>query len=166
MKKIVVILFISLSKLSIAQLDYKAMKDTICPSVCGIRDSITLSEIYPKLLNLDTNQISEGLADYYIDLSNIQYELCLRNHSDTAMLRLSLISAEKALYHSPRNIEMLWNAGFFYRVLGDCEKALYYLKRYGEACPKKYWKDNKDQIALLLGHCPNEELKQKFKIKQ
>lgn len=165
MKKILLPIFICLTKFTIAQLDYNKMKDTICPSFCGIRDSITLSEIYPKLLSLDTTKVSTGLDKYYSDLSDVQYEMCLRNKSDKSMLKLSLASAEKSLYHNPENIEMLWNVGFYYKTFGNCERALYYLEKYGEICPKKYWKDNKDQISLFLISCPSEQLRKKFKIK-
>jgi hypothetical protein len=53
---------------------------------------------------------------------------------------------------------MLWNVGFYYKTLGDCEKALSYLKRYRKVCPKRYWKENKDQISLFLNDCPCEEM--------
>ncbi len=165
MKKTLILAFIFLSNVSFAQLDYLNVKDTVCPNICGFRDSTTLSEIYYKLLHLDTSQFSQGLAVYYADLSAVQYELCLRNKTDKTLLSLSLASAEKSLVHHPNDIGMLWNVGFFYKTLGNCEMALIYLKKYGEVCPKKYWKENKDQIQLFLDHCPNDELKIKFKIK-
>lgn len=165
MKHILIPLFILLSKITFAQLDYKNIKDTICPSACGIRDIETLEGIYSKLLSLDTNQISNGLADYYADLSQVQYEICLRNKSDKAMLRQSLASAEKSLHHNPKNHDLLWNVAFYYKTLGDCSNALIYLQKYSQICPKRYWKQNKDQIELFLDSCPNDQLKEKFHIK-
>ncbi len=61
---------------------------------------------------------------------------------------------------------MLWNAAFGYTVFKDCDKTHYYLQRYYDICPKKYWKvkAQKEQIGILLSMCPNEELKKKFHI--
>lgn len=166
-KNTLLILFIYSAFLSFSQLDYRKMKDTICPSLCGIRDSSLVRDIYIKLQGIDTTKITSGLAQYYEDLSHVQYDLCLWNDEDSTYMRMSLQNTEKSLFHDPNNIGMLWNASFGYTVFKDCDKTHYYLNRYFIACPKKYWKEKaqKEQIGILLMMCPNEELKRKFKIK-
>ncbi len=169
MKKTILILFLVFQSLMTwAQLDYKQMKDTICPSLCGIRDSSLVKEIYTKLLSLDTTKITAGMADYYDDLSHVQYDLCLWNEDDSTYMRLSLQSTEKSLFHDPNRIGMVWNAAFGYTVFKDCDKTHYYLRRYYEVCPKKYWKNKaqKEQIGILLSMCPSDELSKKFCIKE
>lgn len=167
MKQILFTLFFFTSFFSKSQDDYLKMKDTICPSLCGIRDSSEVARIYNVLLNLDTTKITSGMANYYEDLSHVQYDLCLYNNEDSTYMRMSLHSTEKSLYHNPNSINMLWNAAFGYSVFFECEKVSYYLMRFKKALPKKYLKEYKDQIAIILKEkCPNEELKKEFRIKE
>lgn len=167
-KTLLALIFICSTSVTFSQLDYLKMKDTICPTVCGILDSSEIARIYDVLLNLDTTRISYGMAQYYNDLSFFQYDLGLRNDEDNTFMRLHIQSTEKSLYHDPNNDQMLWNAALSYvgEDFRDCEKAQYYLNRYSEVSPKKYWKDKKDQIAIFLMWCPNDELARKFKIKE
>lgn len=169
MKRLTVLfIFQNVFFISFAQSDYLQIKDTLCPAVCGIRDSSEVVRIYNALLNLDTTKITSGIAQYYNDLSFFQYDLGLRNDEDTTFMRLHIHNTEKSLYHDPNNDQMLWNAALSYvgEDFRDCEKAQYYLMRYYEVCPRKYWKDKKDQIAIFLMWCPNDELARKFKIKE
>lgn len=169
MNKILILpLFLFYSFFSHSQLDYLKMKDTICPAVCGIRDSSEVVRIYNALLNLDTTKISFGMALYYDDLSYFQYDLSLRNNEDSTLMRMHIQSAEKSLYHDPNNEHMIWSAASGYAGFRECERTHYYLWRYYEVCPKKFWrqKDKKEQIAILLLFCPDAELKKKFKIRE
>lgn len=168
MKQILILTLFSLTTLfSFSQLDYAKMKDTIYPTLCGFHDSTELTVLYQKLLTLDTTTISKGMEQYYDDLSHAQYELYLYNTDDTTFMRLSLASTLKSLHHDPKGIGMLWNAAFGYTVFGECDKTHYYLARYAKACPRRFWKgEQKNQIAILLQMCPNEELKRKFRINE
>lgn len=159
--------FLVFSLLTYSQYNYLNMKDTICSSVCGYRDSTEVVRIYNVLLSLDTNKITSGMALYYDDLSYFQYDLSLRNNEDSIFMRMHIQSAEKSLYHDPNNEHMIWSAASGYAGFKECEKTHYYLWKYYEVCPKKIWKqkDKKEQIAILLLFCPNEELKRKFGIR-
>ena len=68
-------LFVFTTFFSSAQLDYLKIKDSVCPpkNFCGFRDSSDLAIIYPMMLSLDTNQITNGIVEYYDDLQEKQF---------------------------------------------------------------------------------------------
>lgn len=166
MKKLLfTILFAFPGLCAFSQLDYLKIRDTLTPSMiyCGVRDSASLSVVLPKLLAIDTNLISKGIEEYYLDLAKTYTDFAMMSESDTTYRKLALDAIKHYLFHDPDDYSMIWNAGFDCVALGDCEQAHYYLRWYGETAPRKKWK--KDQIGAFLSFCPDDELKRKFRIK-
>lgn len=149
-----------------AQIDYRTIKDSVCPpkGFCGFRDSSVLAEIYPRLLEIDTNTLSKGIVEYYDDMWEVQYELYARRHADTVFMRLSTESCMRGLYHDPKNFHFMWNAALGYNRMGECDKAVALMLSYGKYCPRRWW--DKEQIGYFLQTCPSEEAKKKFRIKE
>ena len=165
-KAVLLLLFAFLVFGSFSQLDYRKMKDTICPSHCGYLDSATLHLNFSRLTALDTALISEGISDYYFDLAELYTEFALANESnDTVFRRLALATVEKYLIYEPRDAGMIWNAAFDNIALGNCDRAHYYLTRFKETAYRKELKEMKEQVKIALIFCPNEELNKKFRIK-
>jgi len=163
MKRIILCtLFFTLTSLLFAQIDYSKIKDSVCPgkNFCGFRDSADLAMIYPMMMSLDTTKITNGIAEYYHDLWEVEYELYARRHADTVFLRRCVNSAIRGLYHDPKNYSMAWDAALGYARFKECDKALYYMNIYAETCPRRYW--DKQQNGYFLYSCPSEELRKKF----
>ncbi len=148
------------------QIDYLMIKDSICPSknFCGFRDSADLAIIYPMMIGLDTNQITNGIVEYYDDLQELEYELYVRRHADTVFLRRSANSSVRGFFHDPENAHLAWSAAFCYHYLNEREKMEYYLLRYADHCPRKWW--DKQQIGYLLDWCPSVAVEERFGIKK
>jgi hypothetical protein len=133
------------------KIDYMTIRDSIRPPLCGPRDSLGTTEVYERLLTLDTNTIGKNLYQYYDDRQEMEYLLCAHWH-DTTMMRKSAESAEKGLYHHPSSASCLWSAAFAYGWLGECEKMEYYLGLYVERVKKRY-RTSDVQVERLRAHC-------------
>jgi hypothetical protein len=151
MKALITTIAILTTMTAQGQLDYMKIRDTVCPQICGFRDSIDLEKIYPKMLLLRPNQINKDLQEFYHDLAVIEYELYIVK-GDTNYLRLAANSNVKAFEYDPEHKIGLWNAAFAFGHLGDCEKMWYYLNLYQETISKRKWKTD-EQIGYLQSYC-------------
>lgn len=156
MKKLLTLAFTSalLSAAGQKKIDYMKIRDDIRPPLCGPRDSLSTTEVYARLLALDTNTIGKNLYQYYDDRQEMEYLLCAHQH-DTAMMRKSAESAEKGLYHMPSSASCLWSAAFAYGWLGECEKMEHHLGLYVERVKKRY-RTSDVQVERLRAHCPTK----------
>jgi hypothetical protein len=155
MKCLVLFSFVIFVSTSFAQkLDYLKMKDTICPPICGWRDSLSLTEIRSGMLALDTNRLTnESLSYYFDDLAGIEYELFAYT-LDSNLIENSAWHNVRATAYDPESYFVYWNAAFAYGMLRECEKMKYYLTLFKEKCPRKYMdKEQKKQIVYLEQKC-------------
>lgn len=136
------------------KLDYRKMKDTICPPLCGWRDSVTLVEIIPKLLAIDTNQLHrKSLSAYFDDLAMIEYELYAYT-LDTSLIRTSAEHSALAAKYNPKLYGAYWNAAFAFGMLQDCEKMNLYLSLYKKKVPRRFIDESdKEQMRALEAKC-------------
>ena len=103
-----------------------------------------------KLEAFDTNVLSKNIQQYYYDLG-FAYYVQYGFTNDTNLLRKSIKTYEKALYHNPKYSAALWNIALGYYFLNNCPKSLYYLNRHKKATPKKRWM--KDQFISIEKKC-------------
>ena len=136
------------------KLDYRKMRDTICPPICGWRDSLSLTEIKPNMLAVDTNMLTrKSISRYYEDFASVEFQLFAYTLDSTCMENSAKYSA-LAAYHNPKNYHAYWNAAYSYGVIHDCEKMKHYLALYLEGIPKKYYnEDSKKKVGLLIARC-------------
>lgn len=144
------LVFVSFYSTAQKKIDYWKIRDDLRPPLCGFRDSLSTTEVYANLLALDTTTIKKHIGQYYRDLSEMEYLLCMYRH-DTTMMRNSALNSVKAIYHESKSQTALWSAAFCFGHLGECEKMRYYLNLYRERIPKKY--HSQEQIALLEQEC-------------
>jgi len=155
MKTLFTFAFLFLGLYSTAQkLDYRKMRDTICPPICGWRDSLSLTEIIPNMLAVDTNLLTrKSISRFYEDFASVEYQLFAYT-LDSACMENSAKYSAMAAYHDPKNYSANWNAAYSYGVIHDCEKMRLYLDRYLEGIPKKYHNEgSKEQVGFLRARC-------------
>lgn len=155
MKYLITVCFTIVTAASFSQkLDYLKIKDTIYPASCGWRDSLSITEIRPKMLSLDTNELTQkSRYSYFVDLADIEYQLFAYTR-DSSMIEQSAIHSAAAASCDPESYGMYWNTAFAYGLLGECDKMKYYLTLYKEKCPARHMKKNeKKQIYYLQQRC-------------
>lgn len=138
--------------------DYKNYRDSLNPTVCGMRDSVTLIETINRLEDFDSTGITQNMVVYYNDLSDCYWELSNYDKSDNEKeqkIRLTIENCEKALFHAPQNTKALWNVVFASSVLLDCERVQKYLPLYKKHQPKRYWM--KEELQTVYERCPMAE---------
>ena len=135
------------------KLDYRKMRDTICPPICGWRDSLSLSEIVPRMLALDTNMLTkDSRSEFFDDLAHQEFMLFAYT-LDSNYLRSSANHSSKATYNDPKSYGNYWNTAFAYSMLNECEKMRYWLAQYKERTPRKYLRGQLEQIGYLEEKC-------------
>ena len=134
--------------------DYMQFRDSLTTLSCGKADSLTVIKTLAKLEAFDTNRVSENIQQYYRDLGWCYYLLSL-TRNDTALIRSASKCYDKALFHDPNYVVVLWDKSFFsYYFYNDCDMGKYYLDRYKKATPRKYW--NKRQMKMITQKCKNQ----------
>lgn len=136
--------------------DYKSYRDSLNPTVCGLRDSVTLVETINRLEGFDSTGITQNMTVYYNDLSDCYWELSNYDKSESGKqqkIRLTIENCEKALYHAPQNTKALWNVVFASSVLMDCERVQKYLPLYKSSQKRKYWM--KEELKAVQERCPS-----------
>jgi hypothetical protein len=135
------------------QYDYLAIRDTIRPALCGWRDSLSLTEIVPKMLALDTNILTtETRYNFFSDLAMEEY-MYYGYMLDTNLLNNSIRHNQMALYHRPEAFSCYWDIAICYSLLGDCDNKLYWLALYEQHLPRRFLKKRRDEIAFQRQKC-------------
>ncbi len=132
------------------KIDYLDIQDSLTTLTCGKQDKDLVNRTALKLEAFDTNVLSKNIQQYYYDLG-FAYYVQYGFTNDTNLLRKSIKTYEKALYHNPKYSAALWNIALGYYFLNNCPKSLYYLNRHKKATPKKRWM--KDQFISIEKKC-------------
>ncbi len=138
------------NKANTQKLDYLNIKDTLLVSICGKLTKESVSRDRILLENLDTALIRINMHYYYHDLGmNYYYQYAYTK--DTNLLRKSIQTFEKALYHKHKYSMALWNIALGYYFLNNCPKSMYYLNSHKKATPRRRWQ--KDQFSPIEKKC-------------
>jgi hypothetical protein len=133
--------------------DYREARPDLIPSLCGLQDSLGLTEVLAKLEAFDTTGVKKHLEGYYEDLG-ITYHGIYLHAGDTSLIRKAVVVYNKALYHDPKSHSALWNLIFAYHILGDCPNTLLSINRFKSRMKRKYW--DLDELAPLIRACSPE----------
>ena len=146
----ILLIFIIQIESKAQKLDYLDIRDSLTSLTCGKQDRYLVNRTIMKLEAFDTNLLSKNIQEYYYDLGYAYYvQYAFTN--DTNLLRKSIQTFEKAIFHKPKFSMALWNIALAYHFLNNCPKSLYYLNRHKKATPKKRWQ--KDQFSSIEKKC-------------
>lgn len=152
MKKTIFISLLLLFSCSIYAQDsnYKNIRKSLCNLSCKPNDSLELARTKKQLEAFDISKIDSNIHLYYHDLAWCYYKHYLKT-KDLDFIKKAVLNYEKAIFNKKDFSSAFWNLAYYQKILGNCEKAKYYLKKYKKVTPKKY--QDKTQIKHLKRNC-------------
>ncbi len=141
--------FLQNSCMQLASNDYNEFRKTQFEWESPQQDSLNTINKLTQLKLLDTTFFTQNMDAYYHDLG-LAYLQYFSYHKNSIFLDKS---NEAYLKQKELSSTDLWNVSMSFYSLNQCEKAIYYLKKYRQMTPKKIERQQKQQIELMKQAC-------------